>query len=794
VSTGIGKPRIDRDRILAAINLSDVIGQDQQIVRDGREFKSLCPFHEERTPSFYINDEKGFYHCFGCGAHGTAIDWIQFQKGCDFKTACEELGSMREHNVVPIAKAPPIRKRATDYVAIAVPPDVRMPDMEIKGFEGKPALGKPQRSWAYRDRDGNLLGFVGRYIDNSNGKKEIRTWTYGSYPQGERAEDKVVRWRCRRWQRPYPLYGLEKLSEPGADQKRVVIVSGEKCKDAAEKIMPESIVLTWPGGDDGVQHADWEPLAGRGIVILWPDADESGRRAMEWVAAEIGPMITGDLWLINVDDPELPKGWDVADAVEDENRDAAWLREFIKKVMPDGQQRIRKINKPTAVQTGVLVPKTETKVEPVEDQDRPPPQHDPWHWSNQPWRTKLILGGEDKDRVLKCEHNTAVPFRHMDELKGAFRFNSVRGVIEIAREMPWGDKPGEFRDSNLVRMCQWFNRMGFHMGKEMMGDAVDCVAQEWSYNPIANYLGSLNWDGTKRLDTWLSAYAGADDNLYTREIGKRWMVSAVARGMKPGTQVDTMLVLEGIEGIYKTSLLRVLGGELFTPLRGTIGASDGRAATCAATNWIIEFGELEGINRTDWETLKDFLSTTEEMMRLAYRRNAERLFRTSVFAGTVNTDKDGRKEWLPPDGDHRRFWPILTRYCDIAALRRDRDQLWAEAREKYEGGQHWWIKPEESELVMAVKTERETRKFHDEWNGIVMNWCCAPMRNHEDAFTLREITSGALFIETSKLDKATQMRVGKIMSANGWSRDVQRRESGLARVWRRPGSTSDLLK
>lgn len=776
---GGGPSRIDRDKLLATVDLSDIIGQNQQIFRAGSECKTLCPWHNDTSPSLTINNGKGFYHCFSCGAHGTAIDWLMFQKGIDFKAACEELGALREHNVVPIAKAPKISKHAAEYRAIVVPPDVVMPDMELKSYEGRSAVGKPMRSWEYRNRDSQLLGIVARYRPDDDGKKEIRTWTYGSYPASDDVRERTMRWRCRRWQRPYPLYGLQKLSEPGAKDRRVVVVSGEKTADAAQTIMPDSIVLTWPGGDDGVSHADWEPLAGRGIVVLWPDADVSGRKAIDFIADEMRDLVR-DLWIINVDDPSLPKGWDAADAVDD-GKDAIWLRKFITEVTPDGQQRIRKVPKLMTVPGALVQPQAVQAVEPpTEDADRPS-MADPRNWSCHPCFDTAIKGGENKDQLIKCEYNAALAFRYHPDLKGMLRFNTIRGVVEITREAPWGDKPGEWSDSSAVRMCQWFNLMGIRFGKDMMGDAAECVAREWAYNPIADYLNSLTWDGVPRVETWLHIYGGAVNTHYTREIGKRWLVSAVARGLKPGTQVDTMLVLEGIEGIYKTSVLRVLGGGYFTPLRGAIGASDGRAATQASTNWIIEFGELEAISKTEFQTLKDFLTTTEETMRLAYRRNAERLFRSSVFAGTVNED-----EWLPPSGEHRRFWPVKLTYCDIPALKLHRDQLWAEARHLFETGQHWWIKPDEEALLRDAHAERDRRRFHDEWTQNVSGYVNQPQNRDVDDFELWKIAMFGLNIGKEKLDRPTQMRLGKIMADIGWTKEVVKLDGRSARVWRRP--------
>ena len=79
------------DELRTRVTLSGVIGRTTRIQKAGREWKACCPFHNEKTPSFTINDEKGFYHCFGCGAHGDVIRWMTDQRGLPFMDAVKEL-------------------------------------------------------------------------------------------------------------------------------------------------------------------------------------------------------------------------------------------------------------------------------------------------------------------------------------------------------------------------------------------------------------------------------------------------------------------------------------------------------------------------------------------------------------------------------------------------------------------------------------------------------------------------------------------------------------------------------
>jgi len=81
------------DELRARVTLSSVVMRTTKLQKAGREWKACCPFHDEKTPSFYVNDEKGFYHCFGCQAHGDVIRWMTDQRGLAFMDAVKELAS-----------------------------------------------------------------------------------------------------------------------------------------------------------------------------------------------------------------------------------------------------------------------------------------------------------------------------------------------------------------------------------------------------------------------------------------------------------------------------------------------------------------------------------------------------------------------------------------------------------------------------------------------------------------------------------------------------------------------------
>lgn len=237
---------------------------------------------------------------------------------------------------------------------------------------------------------------------------------------------------------------------------------------------------------------------------------------------------------------------------------------------------------------------------------------------------------------------------------------------------------------------------------------IQYIAEEYRVNPLKHMLKQLRWDGTKRLDTWLPHYMGTKDTEYTRAIGRKWMISAVARAMDPGCQADHMLIFEGEQGIGKSQALRVIGGQFYVEYSG--GMSGGGTVhkdlvAVISGRMIIEMSELTTAKKSDMETLKAVLTTCVDETRLSYERDPKSYPRTCVFAGTTN---QVGQAYIADITGARRFWPTHVGEVarpNIAQLKEDRDQLWAEAVEAYESGEDWYKVPQE--LVMEEQADRQ---------------------------------------------------------------------------------------
>ena len=265
----------DIERIRRDVSLSDTAAQfGLKLQRDGGEFVACCPFHGEGTPSFTIftgKDHVERFHCFGCGEAGDVLDYVKGIKGVDLREAIAILGGKdtSRPNIAP-------RKVEVRDIYEGIKPKYPPADAEIEKDKRvhlyNPKRAGTEREWGsfvpsmvfpYRQADGRLYGYVLRH-DLPDGK-ETPMVMWCVLPNGDAC------WCRYPFQKPRPLYGLDKL---GDDGRQVIVVEGEKCADKLRKATGRTVV-SWPGGTQGVKHADWSPLANRNVVI-WPDADEPG--------------------------------------------------------------------------------------------------------------------------------------------------------------------------------------------------------------------------------------------------------------------------------------------------------------------------------------------------------------------------------------------------------------------------------------------------------------------------------------------------------------------------------------
>jgi Virulence-associated protein E len=275
-----------------------------------------------------------------------------------------------------------------------------------------------------------------------------------------------------------------------------------------------------------------------------------------------------------------------------------------------------------------------------------------------------------------------------------------------------GGPPVLFEDKVMVpTWLQIDERFKFRPSQHFFEQVVKDAAWKNSYHPVLDYLATLTWDGTPRIDRWLLSYGGAVDTEYTRAVGALVLVAAVRRVRRPGCKFDEMLVLESPQqGVLKSTALRVLcpQDEWFSddlPL----GADAKQIIERTTGKWIIEASELHGSHQREAEHLKSFLSRqVDGPVRMAYDRLATEVPRQFIIIGTTNSVTGYLKDF----SGARRFWPVRIERFDVETLRRDRDQLWAEAMQR-EAELPSIRLPEQ--LYALAATQQEERRLIDPW-------------------------------------------------------------------------------
>jgi hypothetical protein len=264
-------------------------------------------------------------------------------------------------------------------------------------------------------------------------------------------------------------------------------------------------------------------------------------------------------------------------------------------------------------------------------------------------------------------------------------------------------------ENDEIALMVKFHSMGDSWVKQShTSQIIKFCAEDHRVNPLRVHLKELRWDGVKRLDNWLPHYMGTKDTEYTRAIGRKWLISAVARAMEPGCQADHMLIFEGSQGIGKSQALRAIGGPFYCEYSGGMtgqGTAHKDLVAVIAGKLIVEMSELATVRKGDMEALKAVLTTTVDDARLSYERDAKSYPRTCVFAGTTN---EVGQAYIADLTGARRFWPTHVGECgtvDAALLKVERDQLWAEAVEAYESGEDWYTVPKD--VVAEEQSDRQ---------------------------------------------------------------------------------------
>jgi predicted P-loop ATPase len=381
----------------------------------------------------------------------------------------------------------------------------------------------------------------------------------------------------------------------------------------------------------------------------------------------------------------------------------------------------------------------------------------------QDWTKQLLVDG--RGNVLANPENLRLYLVHHDAWRGVLTYDEFVERTVLIKPIPGtparGFKPRDLADHDAFEAVSWFNRNGFpKLSSEFLVDsAMKSHARLNAIHPIRHYLDSLGWDGRPRLDRWLEVYCGSEPQPgeieYYGQVGAKFFIGAVARAYRPGVKVDAALILEGPQGAGKSTALRILCGDAyFGDNLPSMSSKD--ASSYIRGKWIVELGELAAMQRSEVEIVKAFISRTEERFRPAYGRNEVRYPRQCVFVGTTN-----RSDFLRDETGNRRFWPVSVGRVDIDAIERDRDQLWAEAVHRFNGGELWWL---EGEVAKVASEVQESRVQEDAWRGEIANYLATKAQT-----SIADIAIDALAIEKGRIDTLTKNRILGVLTTLKWT-------------------------
>lgn len=420
------------------------------------------------------------------------------------------------------------------------------------------------------------------------------------------------------------------------------------------------------------------------------------------------------------------------------------------------------------------------------------------------WRARLIYttiplpDGKFAQRIKRCTSNILTLGAYHPDLAGLFATNDFSGQIELTRAPPWTREAGaettarEWRESDVTRLVDWLERNELlTVGNQQTGQALSVLAERQHVHPVRVYLDGLRWDGKQRLPSWLSDYCGVAPSEYASQVGRRWMISAVARAMQPGCQADCVLILQGREqGRGKSNAFRALApnANWYTETSTAIGSKDGYQAL--GGRWIVLLDELDAVRKGEITKVKTFLTALRDTYRPPYARLMAQFPRQCVFGGTTNEDAP-----LVDRTGNRRFWVVAVgERVDFAAIARDRNQLWAEAKACYDSSVPWWV--DSDELRKLCEAEQSERVAPDDWEVVIERWLALQVVNGDEYGILANGVSTLLMLDRAigmqkdDITRADTMRVAECLRSLGYIEAGRPRGSGgkRERIYR-PGPT-----
>lgn len=318
------------------------------------------------------------------------------------------------------------------------------------------------------------------------------------------------------------------------------------------------------------------------------------------------------------------------------------------------------------------------------------------------WKGRLATS---KQGIKKNVTNLMIFLENLPEFGRRLRWNELANAVE------WDGVALE--EHQLIDMRVILEGHDFEVKSNDLLAAVLRHARSHSFHPVRDYLRGLNWDGKPRLDFWLKTCMGAADTAFVRTVGRKTLISAVARAFKPGCKVDTILILEGPQGIRKSTAISTLFGKSLTFESVNLFDQHNKMVMNLMGKWVVELAEFVAALGKNEDAVKGLISMQTDRTTLPYAKAATDHPRSVIFIGTYNPDGMG---YFNDSTGNRRYWPVPVTKANLPLLEANRDQIWAEAVAAFDAGEEWWLTPGEEALA---KAEVERRQSSDVWEEIL---------------------------------------------------------------------------
>lgn len=388
---------------------------------------------------------------------------------------------------------------------------------------------------------------------------------------------------------------------------------------------------------------------------------------------------------------------------------------------------------------------------------------------------KLRWDKNDKGSLLQGSMNNLLNIFDIEKfpLHGLLALNEFSHRIVFRRPAPWHrpEDAGINLEDHDVLACKAFlsQKFKFEPKTAVIYEAFEVIAHRALYHPVKDYLNSLKWDGVERVKNWLINFMGAEDDLYTRTVGVKFLLGAISRVYEPGCQFEYVLILEGEEGIGKSQAIRALCTPWFSDQPLNLANKD--TILNIFGKWIIELGEMETHYRSETAAMTAFLSKQDDTFRIPYGRMSKDFKRQCVFMGTINPERDLDVGYLKKTTGNRRMWPVAVKKAEVALLKKVRDQLWAEALVLYKRGIPSYL--EDAKINSLAKDEQRKRLGRDPWHSRVELWL-----NENPVYRVRQhVRSEDVFYDCiggrpQQYDRRAMVRIAEILYQLHWEKGV----------------------